>query len=147
MKIGEVARKAGIRPSAIRFYERVGVLPPASRKSGQRHFGSDVELYLTIIEHARQAGFTIAEIRVLFNGFQDGRPASVRWKELAQKKWDEIESQMRLLQNMQRLLKKSMQCRCIKLQDCGRMMLSQSRKPADARRVNLTDETHRGSRS
>jgi MerR family redox-sensitive transcriptional activator SoxR len=80
MKIGEVAKKAGIRPSAIRFYERAGVLPPASRKSGQRHFGSDVELYLTIIERARQAGFTIAEIKVLFNGFQKGTPASVRWK-------------------------------------------------------------------
>jgi MerR family redox-sensitive transcriptional activator SoxR len=147
MKIGEVAKKAGIRPSAIRFYERAGVLPPASRKSGQRHFGSDVELYLTIIEQARQAGFTIAEIKVLFNGFQEGTPASVRWKELAQKKWDDIESQMRLLQNMQRLLKKSMQCRCIKLQDCGRMMLSQSRKGADARRVNVTEETYRRRRS
>jgi MerR family redox-sensitive transcriptional activator SoxR len=101
-----------------------------------------VELYLTIIEHARQAGFTIAEIKVLFNGFQEGRPASMRWKELAQKKLDDIDSQMRRLQHMQQLLKKSMQCRCIKLEDCGRMMLSQSRKAPDAR-VALTGETHR----
>ena len=36
MKIGAVAKNAGIRPSAIRFYERVGVLPQASRKGGQR---------------------------------------------------------------------------------------------------------------
>ena len=142
MKIGDVAKKAGIRSSAIRFYERGGVLPRASRKSGQRRYGSDVELYLRIIEHARQAGFTIAEIKVLFNGFQEGRPASVRWKELAQKKRDDIEFQMRRLQNMQHLLEISMQCRCIRLEDCGRMMLSQSQK-APGVRVTRTDETHR----
>lgn len=141
MKIGEVAKKAGIRPSAIRFYERAGVLPPASRISGQRRFGADVELYLTIIEHARQAGFTIAEIKVLFNGFQEGKPASARWKELAQKKSDDIEAQMRRLQNMQRLLKQSMECRCIKIVDCGRLMRSRSAKTPNARGGAITCKT------
>lgn len=134
MKIGAVAKNAGIRPSAIRFYERAGVLPPASRKSGQRHFGSDVALYLAVIEFARKAGFTIAEIKVLFNGFEEVRPASVRWKELAQKKWTDMESQIEGLKGMQRLLQKSMQCRCIKLEDCGRMILAQSRQASEASR-------------
>ena len=141
MKIGEVAKKAGIRPSAIRFYERAGVLPRANRKSGQRRYGSDVELYLTIIGYARDAGFTIAEIKVLFNGFQEDKPASARWTELAQKKWDDIEFQS--LQYMQRLLKQSMQCRCIQLEDCGRMMLAQSRNAPEPRRVTLAAKVHR----
>jgi MerR family redox-sensitive transcriptional activator SoxR len=133
MKIGALAKNAGIRPSAIRFYERAGVLPPASRKSGQRHFGSDAARYLAVIEFARKAGFTIAEIKVLFNGFEEVRPASVRWKELAQKKWIDMESQIERLKGMQRLLENSMQCRCIRLEDCGRMMLAESRQALEAR--------------
>jgi MerR family transcriptional regulator, redox-sensitive transcriptional activator SoxR len=146
MKIGAVAKNAGIRPSAIRFYERVGVLPPASRKSGQRHFGSDVTRHLAVIQFARKAGFTIAEIKVLFNSFEQVKPASVRWQELAQKKWTEMESQIERLKGMQRLLEKSTQCRCIKLEDCGRMMLARSRQAPEARRVAIADEALCGDR-
>ena len=53
MKIGEIARKAGVRTSAIRFYERAGVLPPASRQNGQRRFAPEAELQLAVIEFAR----------------------------------------------------------------------------------------------
>jgi len=146
VKIGEVAKKVGIRPSAIRFYERAGVLPPANRKSGQRRYGSEVELYLTIIGYARDAGFTIAEIKVLFNGFQEDKPASARWAELAQKKWNDIESQKKRLQHMQRLLKQSMRCRCVQLEDCARMMLAQSRNRPEPRRVTLAEKAHRRQR-
>jgi len=52
MKIGEVARKAGVRTSAIRFYEGAGVLPPASRQNGQRDFAAEAELQLAVIEFA-----------------------------------------------------------------------------------------------
>ena len=124
MKIGEVARKAGIAPSAIRFYESVGLLPRASRQGGQRRFSADLELYLAIIEFARKAGFTIAEIKLLFHGFQKGTPASARWRRLARKKSDEMDVQIARLKNMRELLKKRMRCHCIKLEDCGRILLS-----------------------
>jgi MerR family transcriptional regulator, redox-sensitive transcriptional activator SoxR len=122
MKIGEVARKAGVRTSAIRFYERIGVLPPASRQNGQRHFAAEAELQLAVIEFARKAGFTIAEIKLLFHGFRSS--ASARWRRLAQKKYDEMDAQIARLKDMQRLLKKSMRCQCTKLDDCGRILLS-----------------------
>src|SRR5215472_3471976 len=124
MKIGEIAHKAGLRTSAIRFYERAGVLPRASRQKGQRHFAAEAELQLAVIEFARKAGFTIAEIKVLFQGFRNGAPASARWRWLAQKKYDEIDVQIACLKDMQRLLKKSMRCHCAKLDDCGRILLS-----------------------
>ncbi len=124
MKIGEVARKAGVRPSAIRFYERAGILPRAARQGGQRRFTPDVELYLAIIEFARKAGFTIAEIKLLFQGFQEGTPASARWRRLARKKCHEMDLLITRLGSMQELLKKSMRCHCIKLEDCGRILLS-----------------------
>ena len=125
MRIGEVARKAGVRTSAIRFYEKVGVLPLASRQNGQRHFAADAELQLAVIEFARKAGFTIAEIKLLFHGFRNGAPASARWRQLARKKYREMDLLITRLKNMQKLLNKSMRCHCTKLDDCGRILLSQ----------------------
>lgn len=124
MKIGEVARKAGVRTSAIRFYEKAGVLPPASRQNGQRHFAAEVELQLAVIEFARKAGFTIAEIKLLFHGFRKSAPASARWRRLAQKKYQEMDVQIARLKDMQKLLKRSLRCTCTKLDDCGRILLS-----------------------
>ena len=128
MKIGEVARKAGIRTSAIRFYEKAGVLPPAARQNGQRHFAPDAELQLAVIEFARKAGFTIAEIKLLFHGFRKTALASARWRQLARKKYREMDLLITRLKSMQKLLKKSMRCHCTKLDDCGRILLSQSEK-------------------
>ena len=126
MRIGEVARKAGVRPSAIRFYEAAGVLPLAARQSGQRRFAEDTELHLAVIEFARAAGFTIAEIKLLFHGFRRDAPASDRWRRLARKKLHEIDQLMARLETMQKLLKGSMRCSCIKLEDCGRALLLSS---------------------
>jgi len=123
MKIGEIARRAGIRPSAIRFYESVGVLPPAFRQNGQRHFAAEAELQLAVIEFARKAGFTIAEIKLLFHGFRNDTPALARWRQLARKKYHEMDFLITRLKVMQRLLRKSMRCHCIKLDDCGRILL------------------------
>jgi len=123
MKIGEIARRAGLRPSAIRFYEKAGIFPPALRKSGQPGFSAETELYLGLIGFARQAGFSIVEIRTLFQGFRTGTPASARWQRLARKKHRELGLMVVKLKSMQALLKKAMRCKCIRLTDCGRVVL------------------------
>jgi MerR family redox-sensitive transcriptional activator SoxR len=126
MRIGELAREAGVRTSAIRFYERAGILPRASRQSGQRRFTTEARLQLAVIEFARVAGFSIAEIKVLFHGFRPDTPAPNRWRKLAQKKLHDIDQLMARLETMQKLLKRSMRCHCLKLEDCGRILLLSS---------------------
>ena len=128
MRIGEIARRAGLRPSAIRFYEKAGILPPALRKSGQRRFSAETELYLGLIGFARQAGFSVAEIRTLFHGFREGTTASARWKRLARKKHRELDLLVVKLKSMQALLKKAMRCKCMRLADCGRIVLREARR-------------------
>lgn len=128
MRIGEIARRAGVRPSAIRFYEKAGIRPPAFRKSGQRSFSAETELYLDLIGVARQAGFSIAEIRTLFQGFREGTPASARWQRLASRKHRELGLMVVKLKSMQALLKKAMRCKCIRLADCGRIVLGDARR-------------------
>jgi MerR family transcriptional regulator, redox-sensitive transcriptional activator SoxR len=143
MKIGELAQKVGLRPSAIRYYESVGVLPRASRQSGQRLFDVETERYLRVIEFARKAGFTVAEIKLLFHGFKENAPASHRWKTLARMKIRDMDLLMKRLGTMRRLLKNSMSCRCIKLQDCGRILLSSYQRVPQTRRVKSRREVQR----
>lgn len=63
LTIGEVARRAGLRPSALRYYESVGILSPPQRVSGQRRYDATALQRIALIQLAQRAGFTIAEIR------------------------------------------------------------------------------------
>jgi DNA-binding transcriptional MerR regulator len=85
LTISEVARQVGLQPSAIRYYEKIGLLPPAHRMSGQRRYDTTVLYRLAVIQRARQSGFTLDEIRRLFFGFRGGTRASERWEQLSQK--------------------------------------------------------------
>jgi len=123
MRIGEIARRAGVRPSAIRFYEKAGILPPAFRQNGQRSFSADAVLHLGIIAVAREAGFSVAEIRTLFRGFDAGASASKRWKRLARKRLKDLDLLVVKIRHMQSLLRKAIRCQCLDLKDCGRIIL------------------------
>ncbi len=63
LTISEVARTFGLRPSAIRYYEQVGILPEALRTSGQRRYDGSVLRRLAVIQRAQQTGFTLDEIK------------------------------------------------------------------------------------
>lgn len=120
--IGEVARRAGLRPSALRYYESVGVLPEPGRENGRRSYSSEVMrevLYrLAAVGVAQQAGFTIAEIRTLLDGFSEDTPPSERWRMLAQSKLPEVEALIGRARGMKRLLERGLRCECLKIEDC-----------------------------
>jgi MerR family transcriptional regulator, redox-sensitive transcriptional activator SoxR len=119
--IGEVAQRAGIRTSAIRYYESVGILPAASRINGIRHYDTSIFGWLTIIQMAQQAGFTVSEIWTLFNGFSAETSVSDRWQELARRKLVEVESLIRHAQAMKRVLEEELLlCRCLTFEECVR---------------------------
>jgi MerR family redox-sensitive transcriptional activator SoxR len=119
--ISEVARQVGLQPSAIRYYEQIGLLPPAQRISGQRRYDTTVLYRLAVIQRARQIGFTLDEIRQLFFGFRSVTPASERWQELSRRKLAELDGLMDRIQTVQHLLKKMQQnCRCDTLDQCGK---------------------------
>src|SRR5262245_51747656 len=82
MSIGEVARRMGLRPSAIRYYERLGLIPKAPRLSGRRRYDERVLERLAMVRFAQHVGFSIAEIKVLLGGVE-GRPPTERWRKLA----------------------------------------------------------------
>jgi len=121
LTISEVAQQVGLQASAIRYYERIGLLPPAQRVSGQRRYDSTTLYRLAIIQWARRLGFTLDEIRQLFFGFRNVTRASQRWQTLSRKKLAELDGLMDGIETVRRLLKKMMQnCRCDTLEQCGK---------------------------
>jgi len=121
MTISQVARQIRLQPSAIRYYEQIGLLPPAQRLGGQRRYDQKVLYRLAIIQRARQLGFTLAEIRRLFFGFRDVTRASERWRTLSQRKLTELEHLIDGIKAVRGLLKQLMtKCRCDTLDQCGK---------------------------
>ena len=119
LSIGEVARRANLRPSAIRYYEDVGVLPPPRRVNGRRRYDAEVLTRLAVVRMAQEAGFTIEEIRTLVAGFPEGTPASARWRALAERKLPEVDALIARLQAVRRVLEESLRCGCLTLEACA----------------------------
>ena len=91
LSIGQVARQAGLRTSAIRYYESVALLPEPERDRGQRRYGADTLRRLRVIDVAKRAGFSLDEARVLLATSRGGPPAHARLRELAERKLPEVD--------------------------------------------------------
>ena len=120
LSIGEVASQAGVRTSALRYYEHAGLLPAARRMSGQRRYSPAILDRLALIQFAQQAGFTISEIRTLFEGFEEETPMSLRWQKLAREKLVEVDALMDRAQRMRTLLARALACGCLRVEDCAK---------------------------
>jgi MerR family transcriptional regulator, redox-sensitive transcriptional activator SoxR len=126
LAISDVARVFGLRTSAIRYYEQIGILPPPMRKNGQRRYGNNALFRLAVVQRARETGFTLEEIRELFFGFPPGTPPPKRWHKLSERKIAELQERMKRLKLMESLLKRVENCRCDALEECGEKILGQS---------------------
>lgn len=118
LTIGEVARQTGLRTSAIRFYEKAGLLPKPVRSSGQRRYDRSILGRLAVLQRAKDCGLTLEEARGLFN--DQGRP-SERWQRIARKKIAELDAMVERIQLMRDLLER--RCQCADLDECGRKMV------------------------
>jgi len=124
LAISEVARRAGLRPSTLRYYEQIGILPAVLRESGRRRYDASALNRLAVIQRARETGFTLAEIRLLVSGFRGDAPPSERWRKLTTRKLEELERTAERIRSMKEVLQHLQQCRCDSLDECGRRILS-----------------------
>ena len=82
LPIGELAAKAHVRPSALRYWEERGLLPGARREGGRRTWPATTLRRVALIRMAQRAGFTLAEIVQLLG--TDTSPSATRqWRALA----------------------------------------------------------------
>ena len=127
MKIGEVARNAGLETSAIRYYEKVGILAKPARESGRRSYPPEVLDLLFLVQFARGVGLSIREVKILFGQGVDSGMISARWATLAKAKIQSLDQQMIRLRAAQKLLSTVLKCGCIDPGECGRQIRAQAR--------------------
>lgn len=106
LSIGKVAKQAGISVETIRFYERKGLLQEPQRKeSGYRQYQEEDIRKLVFIQHAKNLGFSLNEIRDLMSLQADSKSTSREVKDMAENKLQDIEEKIKMLQRMRMTLK------------------------------------------
>ncbi len=116
LTIGEVARRAGVAASSIRYYERIGLLPEPGRSGGQRRYDADVLGKLGFIGVAQSAGFKLREIKQLLDGSASlGEPMRL----LSRQKLDEVEALLERTKAMKGWLEVAQECGCATLEECA----------------------------
>ena len=106
LTIGNVARRVGIRSSAIRYYETQGIVRPAARgANGYRIYDGDAIRMLLFVKRAQSLGITLKEIKPLLNLASQGQQPCSHVKQLARNHLHEIDQQIRALQTLRKELR------------------------------------------
>jgi MerR family transcriptional regulator, redox-sensitive transcriptional activator SoxR len=118
LTIGELAALAGKRPSLIRYYEQIGLLPPPARVSGQRRYDPGTVRTLAVIDTAQRASLTLAEIKTLLSASPGDDAAIARLREVASRKLPEIAALIERTELVRTWLECASRCECPNLDDC-----------------------------
>jgi MerR family copper efflux transcriptional regulator len=115
LTIGELARRTGLAPSALRYYEELDLLAPATRVSGQRRYPpSSVEM-VGVILFLRDVGFSLAETKALMASRAES-PAS--WRALIMRKIAQLDEQITKAGVARVALEHALRCRQQDLLEC-----------------------------
>jgi MerR family transcriptional regulator, redox-sensitive transcriptional activator SoxR len=116
--IGDVARRAGVRPSTIRYYESIGLLPEPERTAGRRHYSPEILRKLAVVGAAQRAGLSLDEIRALLTGSSNRGAVSRRLRDIARRKLPEVDALIERSLLVRGWLEAAADCRCPTLDDC-----------------------------
>lgn len=115
LSIGELAQQAGVATSALRYYEELGLLHPAARISGRRHYErADVGI-VGVISLLSDIGFTLREIKQLMVARSK---AAGSWRELTRRKLSELDEHLAKVQAAHLFLEHALRCRHEDITQC-----------------------------
>jgi DNA-binding transcriptional MerR regulator len=107
LRSGTLAKAAEVSPDTIRHYEKIGVLPQASRtESGYRVYPASAEERVLVVQRALRIGFTLAELADVLRARDAGEVPCQRVYDLAQGKLKSIEADIEALKRTKRYLQK-----------------------------------------
>jgi DNA-binding transcriptional MerR regulator len=113
--IGELGRRTGLATSALRYYERVGLLVPDGRANGRRYYGPTSAERIALIRLCRDAGFTLAEVRTFVAAGSRRHPS---WKRLMEGKLLDLEASIARAKRAKALIEHGLACRHRELSMC-----------------------------
>jgi MerR family transcriptional regulator, redox-sensitive transcriptional activator SoxR len=119
LTIGEVARRTGLAPSAIRFYESRGLIGATRTDAGQRRFRRDVLRRIAFIRVAQRVGLGLEEIEEAFSELPSDRvPSRSDWERMSRKMRDGFDQRIRILEGLRDGLTECIGCGCLSLKTC-----------------------------
>ena len=117
LSIGELADKARVRASALRYWEQRGLLPGAHREGGRRMWPATAVRRVALIKMAQRAGFTLAEITQLVTS--DATPSATRqWRDMAARKLPELDRHIAQAQALRQAVADCLECGCMNFDRC-----------------------------
>jgi MerR family copper efflux transcriptional regulator len=142
LPIGTLAEKTGCSVPTIRYYEEIGLIPPAQRRpSGHRAYGAEAQELLTFIRSCRDFGFSIDQVRALVSLTHDADRDCIEARDIAQCHLDDVRNKLTELRALERSLARfvtscTTACaggpapRCTILKDLGRAAAATAAPPA-----------------
>jgi MerR family redox-sensitive transcriptional activator SoxR len=116
--IGDLARATRVRPSALRYWEQLGLLPAARRENGRRVWPATAVRRVALIRMAQRCGCTLAEIRSLLDA--RATPAATRlWRELAARKLPQLDARIAETQALRGAVAACLECGCMHFDQCA----------------------------
>jgi MerR family transcriptional regulator, redox-sensitive transcriptional activator SoxR len=120
LAIGEVAARAGMAPSALRYYEEQGLIAAERTPGGARRYPRSVLRRLAVIRAARNIGLSLPEIRAALDTLPAGRPPTTTdWARLSQGWRERLDEQIAALTQLRDGLTSCIGCGCLSLGRCA----------------------------
>ena len=119
LSIGEVAQRSGVRPSVLRFYERVHLIESTRSDGGQRRYLRQVLRRVAFIRAAQQVGLSLDEIAVALASLPAARtPTAADWRRLSTSWRSRLDERIGELERLRDNLDSCIGCGCLSLKDC-----------------------------
>ena len=119
LTVGEVARRAGIATSAVRFYEDQGLISSVRTAGNQRRYPRYVLRRIGIITAARRVGIPLAEVAQVFDSLPENRmPGKTDWRRISKRWHERLEVRRRELERLEEELVGCIGCGCLSLNTC-----------------------------
>jgi MerR family redox-sensitive transcriptional activator SoxR len=120
LPIGEVSRRAGLAPSALRYYEELGLIGATRTTGGARRYPRSVLRRLSVIRAGRNVGLSLPEIRSALDTLPPGRPPTATdWARLSLEWRDRLDEQIEALVQLRDGLTSCIGCGCLSLGRCA----------------------------
>ena len=117
--VGEIARRTGLAPSAIRFYEEKGLVKPLRSPTGQRRFRSGDLRRISFILAAQKLGFSLGQIVDLLKSLPSERtPTKSDWTRISKAFRRDLDARITALENLRDRLDGCIGCGCLSLKAC-----------------------------
>ncbi len=120
MPIGELARRAGVAASALRFYEAEGLIHGSRSTGGRRQYPRDTLRRVAFLRAGQRVGLTLDELRRALATLPEGRtPTKADWERLARQWQALLDERLALLQRLRDTLGGCIGCGCLSLKACA----------------------------